>query len=69
MSFSSTILLSTKTELLLVIEYVFIHHQRFKYRTNNGQVVYELDLCSHRSIPVSLGQIEKEENENQQMVT
>jgi phenylpropionate dioxygenase-like ring-hydroxylating dioxygenase large terminal subunit len=32
------------------------------YRTNDGQVVCVLDLCPHRSAPLSLGQITKEGN-------
>jgi nitrite reductase/ring-hydroxylating ferredoxin subunit len=32
------------------------------YRTNDGQIVCVLDLCPHRSAPLSLGQITKEGN-------
>ncbi|CAF0766993.1 unnamed protein product [Rotaria sp. Silwood1] len=32
------------------------------YRTNDGQVVCVLDVCPHRSAPLSLGQITKEGN-------
>jgi hypothetical protein len=32
------------------------------YRTNDGGVVYLLDLCPHRSAPLNLGHITKEGN-------